>query len=119
MPLAPVELTHTPRTRIIGGVHLVHCVVAGPEHARQLASHAAHVAEALGRYAPAVQPAPQDLSRRSRLLTSSAGQAWRVNGGEMGGFGGAQLEHPRQWRGAQWPSLSLGVPSRPEPPGAP
>ena len=56
-------------------MHLVHCVAAGPEHARQLASQGAHVAEALGRYAPVLQPAPQDLSRRSRFFTSAAGQA--------------------------------------------
>ena len=35
--------------------------------------------------------------------------------GEMGGFGGGSLEHPRQWLGAQRPGLFLGVP---EPPGA-
>eukprot|EP00964_Phaeocystis_antarctica_P090856 scaffold58190_cov64-Phaeocystis_antarctica.AAC.2 len=42
-----------------------------------------------------------------------------VKGGEIGDFGGGSLEHPRQWLGAQWPDLTLGVPSCPEPPGAP
>jgi hypothetical protein len=37
----------------------------------------------------------------------------------MGGFGGGWLEHPRQWLGALWAGRFLGVPSRPEPPGAP
>ena len=36
----------------------------------------------------------------------------------MGGFGGGELEQPRQWWGAQWAGLFLGVPSCPEPPGA-
>ena len=34
--------------------------------------------------------------------------------GEMGGFGGGLPEHPRQWRGSQWLSLALGVPSYPD-----
>ena len=34
-------------------------------------------------------------------------------GGEMGGFGGGELEHPRQWLGAQRAGLSLGVLSCP------
>ena len=42
-----------------------------------------------------------------------------VKGGEIGDFGGGSLEHPRQWLGAQWRGLFLGVPSCPEPPGAP
>eukprot|EP00964_Phaeocystis_antarctica_P006186 scaffold3367_cov52-Phaeocystis_antarctica.AAC.2 len=42
-----------------------------------------------------------------------------VKGGEIGDFGGGSLEHPRQWLGAQWRGLTLGVPSCPEPPGAP
>ena len=42
-----------------------------------------------------------------------------VKGGDMDGFGGGWLEHPRQWLGAQWVGLFLGVPSCPEPPGAP
>ena len=33
-----------------------------------------------------------------------------VKGGEIGGFGGGWLEHPRQWLGAQWAGLFLGVP---------
>ena len=45
--------------------------------------------------------------------------AWMGNGGEMGGFGGGYLEHPRQWLGTQWVGLFLGEPSCPEPPGAP
>ena len=31
--------------------------------------------------------------------------AWMVKGGEIGGFGGGLLEHPRQWLGAQWRGL--------------
>ena len=42
-----------------------------------------------------------------------------VKGGEIGGFGGGSLEHPRQWLGAQWLSLFLGAPGYPEPPGTP
>ena len=42
-----------------------------------------------------------------------------VKGGDIGNLGGGSLEHPRQWLGAQWAGLFLGVPSRPEPPGAP
>ena len=32
-----------------------------------------------------------------------------VKGGEIGGFGGGWLKHPRQWLGTQWPGLSLRV----------
>ena len=33
---------------------------------------------------------------------------WMVEGGgEVGGFGGGWLEHPRQWLGARWAGLSL------------
>ena len=32
--------------------------------------------------------------------------AYTVKGGEIGGFGGGWLEHPRQWLGGQWPDLS-------------
>ena len=42
-----------------------------------------------------------------------------VKGGEIGGFGGGGLEPQQQWLGAQWLGLCLGVPSCPEPPGAP
>ena len=42
-----------------------------------------------------------------------------VKGGEIGGFGGGELGHPRHWLGAQWVGLFLGVQSCPEPPGAP
>ena len=38
---------------------------------------------------------------------------------EMGGFGGGWLEHPKWWLGSRWLGLALGVPSCPEPPGAP
>eukprot|EP00964_Phaeocystis_antarctica_P136642 scaffold101094_cov32-Phaeocystis_antarctica.AAC.1 len=31
-----------------------------------------------------------------------------VRGGGIGGCGGGWLEHPRQWRGAQWAGLSSG-----------
>ena len=41
-------------------------------------------------------------------------RACMVKGGEIGGFGGGLLDHPRQWLGTQWAGLSLGVPSRPE-----
>eukprot|EP00964_Phaeocystis_antarctica_P109281 scaffold73758_cov52-Phaeocystis_antarctica.AAC.2 len=37
-----------------------------------------------------------------------------VKGGDIGGFGGGWLEHPRQWLGAQWPgplTRSAGLPS--------
>ena len=39
-------------------------------------------------------------------------------GGDLGGFGGGWLEHPRQWLGAKWADLLLGVPSCPEPLGS-
>ena len=42
-----------------------------------------------------------------------------VKRGEIGGFGGGSLEQPRQWLGTQWADLFLGMPSCPEPPGAP
>ena len=42
-----------------------------------------------------------------------------VKGGKLGGFGGGWLEHRGQWPSAQWAGLFLGVPSCPEPPGAP
>ena len=35
--------------------------------------------------------------------------AWMVKRGELSGFGGGLLEHPRQWLGAQWAGLFLGV----------
>ena len=41
------------------------------------------------------------------------------NAVEIGGFGGGSLEQPRRWLDAQWAGLFLGVPSYPEPPGAP
>ena len=43
----------------------------------------------------------------------------RVKGSKIGDFGGGSLEPPRPWRGARWLGLALGVPSCPEPPGAP
>ena len=42
-----------------------------------------------------------------------------VKGGEIGGYEGGSLEHLRRWLGAQWLGLTPGVPSCPEPPGAP
>ena len=45
--------------------------------------------------------------------------AWCVKGSEIGDFGGGSLAPPRRWPGAQWLGLTLGVPSCPEPPGAP
>ena len=47
------------------------------------------------------------------------GVAWRVRGGEIGDIGGGSLEPPRRWLGAPWLDPTLGVPSCPEPPGAP
>eukprot|EP00964_Phaeocystis_antarctica_P105753 scaffold70743_cov60-Phaeocystis_antarctica.AAC.2 len=37
-----------------------------------------------------------------------------VKGGAIGALGGGWLEQPRQWRGAQWAGLSLGVPTAPQ-----
>ena len=34
-------------------------------------------------------------------------------------LGGSSLGPPRRWRGGQWLGVALGVPSCPEPPGAP
>ena len=45
--------------------------------------------------------------------------AYIIKGGEIGDFGGGSLEPPRRWLGAQWLGLTEGVPSCPEPPGAP
>ena len=42
-----------------------------------------------------------------------------VDGSGVGGCGGGSLEHPRQWRVAQWAGLFIGALSCPEPPGAP
>ena len=57
-------------------------------------------------------------ARLTSCLTASM-TAWMVKGGEIGGFGGGLLEHPRQWLGAQWAGLALGVPSCPGLRGAP
>ena len=40
-------------------------------------------------------------------------------GGGIGGLGGGWLEQPRQWLGAQWLGLFLGVPRCAELPGVP
>eukprot|EP00964_Phaeocystis_antarctica_P042581 scaffold24419_cov43-Phaeocystis_antarctica.AAC.1 len=53
--------------------------------------------------------------RQHRLLR----RAYMVKGGTLGGYGGGGLEHRGQWPSAQWAGLFLGVPSCPEPPGAP
>ena len=60
-------------------------------------------------------------ARKSRVQLASKREisAWMVKRSEIGGFGGGWLEQPRQWLGAQWAGLFLGVPSCPEPPGAP
>ena len=54
------------------------------------------------------------------LCTWAAPGAHRDSG--VGNFGGGRLEHPRQWLGAQWPSLPpwecRAAQSCPEPPGA-
>ena len=42
-----------------------------------------------------------------------------MKGGGIGGFGSGWIERLRQWLGAQWTGLALGVSSCPEPPGAP
>ena len=45
-----------------------------------------------------------------------------LNGGEIGGPGGGELEPSRPWWGAQWAGLSLAAPSGPsgpKPSGAP
>ena len=56
---------------------------------------------------------------REVAASRSVAPAWYHKGGrKFGGFGGGWLEHPRQWLGAQWVGLFLGVPSCPEPPGA-
>ena len=57
-------------------------------------------------------PAARSMVRS--LAPSPIASAWRVKGGGIGDFGGGSLEPPRRWLG-----LALGVPSRPEPPGAP
>ena len=46
-------------------------------------------------------------------------RAYMVKGGEKGGSEGGWLTHPRPRLGAQWAGLFLGVPSCPEPSGAP
>ena len=45
--------------------------------------------------------------------------SYMVKRGEIGDFGGGSLEQPRRWLGDQWAGLLLGVPSCPEPLGAP
>ena len=50
------------------------------------------------------------------MLSRLVGQRRLVKGGN---FGRGSLEHLRRWLGAQWLGLTPGVPSRPEPPGAP
>ena len=53
---------------------------------------------------PSASPLPS-----ARLSASSCCRSvCMVKGGEMGGFGGGWLEHPRQWPGAQWVGLSPG-----------
>jgi hypothetical protein len=60
---------------------------------------------------------PCKLTLGGRLCVQCASWAafsratWTVEGGDLGGFGGDQLEHSRQWQGAQWAGLFLGVPS--------
>ena len=43
------------------------------------------------------------------LAAASCRPTWIVKASAVGGFGGGWLEHPRQWLGAQWVSLFLGV----------
>ena len=53
----------------------------------------------------------------SNWYTGSALRFWNISGTctvkgrEIGGFGGSQLEHPRQMLGAQWVGLFLRVQS--------
>ena len=53
------------------------------------------------------------------LVVRVEARAYMVKGGEKGGSEGGWLTHPRPRLGAQWASLFLGVPSCPEPSGAP
>ena len=78
----------------------------------------------------ASHPEPSVRTARRRLVRRLSGtyvsaqlrrqlHACMARRGEIGDFGGSSLEHPRQWLGSQWLGFPLGVPSRPEPPGAP
>ena len=57
--------------------------------------------------------APQQLRRHLR------GQRRCQRRRAIGGLGGGWREQPGRRRGARWAGLALGVPRRPEPPGAP
>eukprot|EP00964_Phaeocystis_antarctica_P004701 scaffold2549_cov57-Phaeocystis_antarctica.AAC.6 len=65
---------------------------------------------------PAIAPATPESTVVSREEIIEPERSKAV---EIGGFGGGSLEHPGQWRGTQWAGPFLGVPSCPEPPGAP
>eukprot|EP00964_Phaeocystis_antarctica_P039522 scaffold22614_cov33-Phaeocystis_antarctica.AAC.2 len=54
------------------------------------------------------------FAKSKETLTS----AWVVKRSEIRDLGGGSLEHQRRWLGAQYPGLTLGVPSCPRPPGA-
>ena len=79
--------------------------------ARPCAAMCGHVWPCVARTQPAELVADVDL------LLDVERRAWAVKGDGMvkgdgiGGFGGESLEHPRQWLGAQWAGLFLGVPS--------
>ena len=55
----------------------------------------------------------------SSTCRAKGGEIGGCGGGEIGGCGGGSLKHPRERLGAQWADLFVGVPSCPEPPGAP
>ena len=58
-------------------------------------------------------------TKGSEIGGCGGGEIGGCGGGEIGGCGGGSLKHPREWLGAQWADLFVGVPSCPEPPGAP
>ena len=77
---------------------------------------AAHVAQrALRRAAESERArAEYDVGERQVCIDGHAfieRGAWMAKGGEIGGFGGGSLEHPRQWPGAPWVGHFLGVTS--------
>ena len=76
----------------------------------------------LGLASPNPRSSPRPRPNLERELEGERiveGPEWCHRGGEIGGFGGGSFEDLRQWLGAQWAGFFLGVPSCPEPPGAP
>eukprot|EP00964_Phaeocystis_antarctica_P102278 scaffold67640_cov63-Phaeocystis_antarctica.AAC.3 len=47
-------------------------------------------------------------ARRPPSSSVSSSLSYMAKGGEIGGFGGGWLEHPRQWLGTQWPGPLTG-----------